>query len=77
MKEENKDAIESIDEYYPSVKTTGIEETLADGNRIHSAIARVEYISLNGTKLATPSKGVNIRQMTLANGKVVTYKVIK
>lgn len=77
MKEENKDAIESIDEYYPSVKTTGIEETLADGNSSHSAIARVEYFSLNGTKLATPTKGVNIRQTTLANGKVVTDKVIK
>ena len=77
MKEANKDAIESIDEYYPSVKTTGIEETLADGNSSHSAIARVEYFSLNGTKLATPTKGVNIRQTTLANGKVVTDKVIK
>lgn len=77
MKEENKDAIESIDEYYPSVKTTGIEETLADGNSSHSAIARVEYFSLNGIKLATPTKGVNIRQTTLANGKVVTDKVIK
>ena len=77
MKEENKDAIESIDEYYPSVKTTGIEETLADGNSSHSAIARVEYFSLNGTKLATSTKGVNIRQTTLANGKVVTDKVIK
>lgn len=26
---------------------------------------------------ATPTKGVNIRQTTLANGKVVTDKVIK
>lgn len=77
MKEENKDAIESVDEYYPSVKTTGIEETLVDGNSSHSAIARIEYFSLNGTKLATPSKGVNIRKTTLANGKVVTDKVIK
>lgn len=69
--------IESIDEYYPSVKTTGIEETLADGNSSHSAIARVEYFSLNGTKLATSTKGVNIRKTTLANGKIITDKVIK
>lgn len=59
------------------IHTTGIEETLADGNSSHSAIAHVEYFSLNGTKLATPTKGVNIRQTTLANGKVVTDKVIK
>lgn len=63
--------------YYPSVKTTGIEETLADGNSSHSAIARVEYFSLNGTKLATSTKGVYIRKTTLANGKIITDKVIK
>ena len=32
---------------------------------------------MNGTKLATSTKGVNIRKTTLANGKIITDKVIK
>lgn len=35
MKEENKDAIESIDEYYPSVKTT-----LANGKIITDKVIK-------------------------------------
>lgn len=77
MKAENKDAIEAVDEYYPKVATTGIEGLTADDSTANSAIASIEYHNLNGIKLSTPSKGINIRKMTLKSGKVITDKVIK
>ena len=75
MKAENQDAIENVDEYYPKVATTGIEAINADDAK--SAISSIEYYAMNGTRLSAPTKGINIRKMTLENGKVVTDKVIK
>lgn len=77
MKEENKDATEAIDEYYPPIRTTGIQALPLDNDSTHSAVSRVEYFALNGILLTTPQKGINIRKMTLRNGKVIIDKVIK
>ncbi|MDD6897789.1 MAG: pectate lyase, partial [Bacteroidales bacterium] len=60
-------------EYYPECKSTGIDTMESE----HSAIARIEYFALNGMKLAQPNKGINVRKIHLANGKVLTDKVIK
>ena len=42
-----------------------------------SAITATEYYDLNGRRLSEPQRGVNIRVERMANGQVVTSKVIK
>jgi hypothetical protein len=42
-----------------------------------SAIAATEYYDLNGRRLSEPQRGVNIRVERMANGQVITSKVIK
>ena len=76
MKEGNADALETVDEYYPSTATTGISSISIDKNADKS-IASIEYFSLNGSKLHAPSKGISIRKITQGNGQVITDKVIK
>ena len=74
VKAQNADAITAIDEYYPAYKTpTGIGEISTPT----SVIQRVEYFSLDGSKLSEPVKGINIRKITYSNGKISTDKVIK
>ena len=74
VKAQNADAITAVDEYYPAFKTpTGIGEIDTPA----SAIQRVEYFALDGSKLSEPVKGINIRKITYSNGKVGTDKVIK
>lgn len=74
MKAGNADALNAVEEYYPAWKSaTGIAGVTTGS----SEISRIEYFSLNGTKLIAPQKGINIRKMTMRNGKVVTDKVIK
>lgn len=70
---QNSDAESAVDEYYPECKSTGIDTMESE----HSAIARIEYFALNGMKLAQPNKGINVRKIQLAHGKVLTDKVIK
>lgn len=74
VKAQNADAITAVEEYYPAFKTpTGIGEI----DTPTSAIQRVEYFALDGSKLPEPVKGINIRKITYSNGKVGTDKVIK
>ena len=73
MKAENGNAIESVDEYYPTVKTTGISSVMEQNGDIKS----IAYYATDGRKLQTPQKGINIRKMTYKTGKVVSDKVIK
>lgn len=73
VKAQNADAIDAVDEYYPACKTTGVNEI----ENSTSVILKIEYYSLNGTKLSEPVKGINIRKITYSNGKVGTDKVIK
>ena len=73
MKAENSNATQTVDEYYPIVKTTGISSVTEN----RGDLAKIEYYTLDGTKLSAPTKGINIRKMTYRNGKVATDKVIK
>ena len=77
MKAENQDALSGVDEYYPTTVSTGISQIENDQEVGNSAIKSITYYTLNGTKLPSPNKGVNIRKIELANGTIKTDKVIK
>ena len=77
MKAENQDALLEVDEYYPTTVSTGISQIENDQEVGNNAIKSITYYALNGTKLSTPNKGVNIRKIELANGTIKTDKVIK
>lgn len=77
MKAENQNALSGVDEYYPTTVSTGISQIENDQEVGNSAIKSITYYTLNGTKLPTPNKGVNIRKIELANGTIKTDKVIK
>ena len=77
MKAENQDALSGVDEYYPTTVSTGISQIENDQEAGNNAIKSITYYALNGTKLPTPNKGVNIRKIELANGTIKTDKVIK
>ena len=77
MKAENQDALLGVDEYYPTTVSTGISQIENDQEVGNNAIKSITYYTLNGTKLPSPNKGVNIRKVELANGTIKTDKVIK
>ena len=77
MKAENQDALSGVDEYYPTTVSTGISQIENDQEVGNNAIKSITNYTLNGTKLPTPNKGVNIRKIELANGTIKTDKVIK
>ena len=77
MKAENQNALSGVDEYYPTTVSTGISQIENDQEVGNSAIKSITYYTLNGTKLPTPNKGVNIRKIELTNGTIKTDKVIK
>ena len=77
MKAENQDALLGVDEYYPTTVSTGISQIENDQEAGNNAIKSITYYALNGTKLPTPNKGINIRKIELANGTIKTDKVIK
>ena len=77
MKAENQNALSGVDEYYPTTVSTGISQIENDQEVGNNAIKSITYYALNGTKLPTPNKGVNIRKIKLANGTIKTDKVIK
>ena len=71
MKAGMADGESNYTEYWPEYKTTGISTVRT------SAIATTEYYDLNGRRLSEPQRGVNIRVERMANGQVITSKVIK
>lgn len=73
MKSENTDAIDAVDEYYPTSTSTGISQTIVDKGEV----ASITYYDLNGSRLNAPAKGISIRKITYRNGKTATDKVIK
>ena len=73
MKSENTDAIDAVDEYYPTSTSTGISQTAVDKGEV----ASITYYDLNGSRLNAPAKGISIRKIIYSNGKTVTDKVIK
>ena len=76
MKNENADAISSVDEYYPSLdgQATGISQ-VSD----NASLSSVRYFTTGGIEVANPDSfpGVLIRKATLSNGKSVASKVVK
>lgn len=72
MKKGNEDAVEKVDEYYPTIKSTRINVT-----GVNNEVTRIEYYTTDGTHLDTPKKGINIRKIIYANGKTYTDKVVK
>lgn len=73
MTSENKDALNRVDEYYPTSTSTGISQTVVDKGEV----ASITYYALNGSRLNAPAKGISIRKITYSNGKTATDKVIK
>ena len=51
--------------------TTGINDIAVEN------IASVKYVNMAGQVSATPFDGVNIKVITLTNGKTRTVKVVK
>ncbi len=72
MKAGNADNISSVDEYYPEIKSAGIDDVV-----VGSQIERVEYYNLQGVRLTEPTRGVNIRRIVYVDGSVYTDKVLK
>ena len=73
VKAQNADAETAVNEYYPTCVSTGISTIPA----VSSEVEKIEYYTLDGVKLNEPVKGINIRKITLTNGKTETDKVIK
>ncbi len=71
MKAENEDAIDAVDEYYPSY-TTGISVA-----KMQSEVSKIEYYTIGGVKISKPANGISIRKITYSNGATSTDKVIK
>ncbi len=74
MKGGNSDAESAVEEYYPELVQSGIDD-IDGGTR--SEVVRIEYYNLNGVRLAEPTQGVNIRRLYYADGHVETDKVVK
>ena len=74
MKGGNSDAESAVEEYYPELVQSGIDD-IDGGTR--SEVVRIEYYNLNGVRLAEPTQGVNIRRLYYADGHVETDKVGK
>lgn len=72
VKAQNADAITTVDEYYPKYNTTGISVPT-----VSSEVSKIEYYTLDGRKIAEPTNGINIRKITLSNGRVIADKVLK
>ena len=72
MKAGNADAETAVDEYYPAC-----QKLSAIDNVRPSAINKTEYYDLNGRKLFALQPGISIRVEHLANGRMITSKIIK
>ncbi len=75
VKGQNSDAIDAVEEYYPTLATTSDIRT-ADGNS-RSAISRVEYFTLSGEPIDEPCTGICIRRITWQDGTKSIDKVMK
>lgn len=73
IKEQNADAIDTVNEYFPSF-TAGISDIEAGSS---SEIVAIEYFSLDGRAITEPANGITIRRIIYADGHVEADKVIK
>ena len=72
MKAGNVDADVKVDEYYPVCVNTAIAQPIGD-----SGVKRIEYFNIDGMRLTSLQKGLNIRRTTYTNGNVTTEKIMK
>jgi len=72
MKAGNVDADVKVDEYYPACVNTVIAQPIGD-----SGVKRIEYFNIDGMRLTSLQKGLNIRRTTYTNGSVTTEKIMK
>lgn len=72
MKARNMDAMESVDEYYPKANATGIADTMAPT----ATVAATSYYNLLGQLMASPQDSIYIKVERMADGRVVTTKVL-
>lgn len=72
VKAQNADAESSVNEYYPAQKSAGVTAPVQ-----RSEVRSIEYFTLNGQRISAPQNGVNVRKMTLSNGKTYVDKVMK
>ncbi len=77
VKAGNKDALVSVDEYYPTTASSSDEENALPSIYSNSDVTAIEYYDLNGRKLSAPAKGISVRRLIFSNGKSATDLVIK
>lgn len=68
----NADAVDAVDEYYPKLAQSGLENIT-----ISSEVERIEYYNLHGVRLEEPAPGISIRRIVYDDGRVMTDKVVK
>lgn len=71
MKGGNADALTAVDEYYPELAKSAIEDVT-----MRSEVVGIEYYNLNGFRLVEPVPGLNIRRIYYTDGRVETDKVV-
>lgn len=69
---QNADALESINEYYPSQIFLGVKTVAQD-----CAVSHIEYFTLDGKRIAEPGNGISVRRMVYTNGTATTDMVIR
>lgn len=70
MKACQADGVSSFEEYYPTFTAS------VNAVKNNASATKVEYFTLDGQKVSTPVKGINIRRITYSNGTVETDKVL-
>jgi hypothetical protein len=71
MQAENGGAQSSVDEYYPVYNKPASISTART-----SHIVSIEYYTIDGKRIAQPTKGICLQRMKMADGSVKTSKVV-
>ena len=74
VRAQNADADNSIDEYYPTLKS---QTAIGDITANESEIVSFEYYTLDGKRLSEPQKGISVRRAIYSDGKTVSDLVSK
>ncbi len=74
VRAQNADAENSIDEYYPTLKS---QTAIGDITANEAEIIAFEYYTLDGKRLSEPQKGISVRRAIYSDGKSVSDLVTK
>ncbi len=74
VRAQNADAENSIDEYYPTLKS---QTAIGDITANEAEIIAFEYYTLDGKRLTEPQKGISVRRAIYSDGKSVSDLVTK